>query len=523
MEARASTATTGVSQTSTRRSFLFVNGLPVAIAVYLLGLSVYLSSRRIMWLDEFFAWGILTDPSLRHAMHAWLEGADSGGALYYILGHTLLAITGPSVLAARLFGAALLAGAYLLWFRVLRRVFDVRIAVVASGVLLLSTGYINYLAEVRFYAQLIAAVVLAVWLALWAQRQTRSTAVVVGLFFVVHGALVSSHLLGIVYSAMLLTGMMLCARPKRSVAAAIGGVASWSLLLFARQPIHVGGLRVAGMHVALPRVRELFTMYQSEPTALYRLNPVWYLLLLVAVLYWLRSRNGKRVLQDDARSMVFRLSPLLCATPLLFFIESWISPWPLWIARYMLPCILGISGLSGFMLESALRWEWIGRLSARAKTSVLAGTLVVMAVLHLQGVKHQVLRPAFTAAELKPLEQGVPVVVANEQLFFQLKYYESGSGRQFYYVHPDVWWFTAIEEKSDLMRTIEREGYWNGSLRTREELLGGLSDFLLLEDTGRYADLIAELHRKGWIEHLVGVQNFEGRQMPLLRLTRPKA
>lgn len=80
------------------RSSQLFSELPIAIAVHLLGVSVYLSSWRMMWLDEFFAWGVLTDPSLSHAKHAWLGGADSG-APYFILAHTLqtsiLRITRP--------------------------------------------------------------------------------------------------------------------------------------------------------------------------------------------------------------------------------------------------------------------------------------------------------------------------------------------------------------------------------------------------------------------------------------------
>ena len=512
------TETTEVTQPLPGRLTLFASGLPIALAVYLLGLSVYLSSRRIMWLDEFFAWGVLTDPSLAHAMHAWLEGADSGGALYYILGHTLLAITGPSVLVARLFGAVLLATAFVVWVRVLRRVFGDRIALIASGVLLVSTGYINYLAEVRFYSQLIAAVVLAVWLALWGQREARSSRAMFVAFFLVHGALVSSHLLGIVYSALVLLGMLLCSTPKRYAAAGLGTLASWILLLFARQPIHVGGLRVAGMRLASPRWTDLFNVYRSEPTAITAVNLVLYLLLIGTALLWLRRKDGNWPLQDNPRSLLFRIALLLGAVPALFFAESWVAPWPLWVVRYMLPGILGISGLTGFMLEYQTRQAWMHQMSRAQKNSIFAVVLLVMVGLHVDAIRHQILRPVFTDAELKPMEQRLPVVVADEQLFFQLKFYESNAVPQFYYVHIPV--TTVAGEKSDLMRTIERQGYWGGSLRTRDELLSTVSDFLLLEYSQRDADLIAQLQREGWMITSLGVQNFEGKQTRILRLTR---
>jgi hypothetical protein len=497
--------------------------LPVGLAVYLLGLSAYLSSRRMMWLDEFFAWGVLTDPSWSHAMHAWLEGADSGGALYYILGHTLLAFTGPSVLVERLFGAALLAGAFALWFRMLRQLFGSRIALIASGALLVSTGFINYLAEVRFYSQLIAALVLAVWLALWGQRKDRSFLSILGLSFLVHGALVSSHLLGIVYSALVLTAILVCTKPKRHIAAAIGIVMSWGLLLFARQPIHVGGSRVAGMHLSPPHWSDLFSVYQSQPTAFYRLNPSLYLLLAVTVLQWLRYREGGWPWQDDARQLFLRISLLLGAVPALFFVESWTAPWPLWVGRYMLPAILGISGLTAFMLEYQSRQEWIRRLSPSGKQLLFAIALLAIAALHVNTVRHQVQRPAFTTAQLQPLEQGLPVVVADEELFFQLRYYASRTVPHVYFLQSFWPRATAEETRNDLMQTIERQGYWQGGLRTREELLGTVQDFLLLEPAQRDADWIAELQRKGWRVARLGSETFQGKRTSILRLTGPKS
>ena len=63
---------------------------------------VALSRGRIFWEDEMLGWMLLRDPSWRHMLFAYNQGADGGGFSFYLLGHAWFAVFGQPALGWRL-------------------------------------------------------------------------------------------------------------------------------------------------------------------------------------------------------------------------------------------------------------------------------------------------------------------------------------------------------------------------------------------------------------------------------------
>ncbi len=119
-----------------------------------------------MWADEFLGWNLITDPSWSHMYGSWSQGADSGGIMFYVLGRCIVRLAGDHPAALRLFSAASLWAAGVIWFQMLKRLFSTSSALVA--VLLVWFGsplYVDHLAQVRFYGLLVLGTAIAVFAA----------------------------------------------------------------------------------------------------------------------------------------------------------------------------------------------------------------------------------------------------------------------------------------------------------------------------------------------------------------------
>ena len=199
-------------------------------------------------------WMLLRDPTWRHMIFAYKQGADGGGFSFYLLGRAWLGVFGPSPLAFRLFSATCFGLAFVVTWATLRRFYGVGVTAFASfNTWFFSPPFVAHMAEGRFYGLLVLGVALAARLtAIWGGRSLpsqgavsgsagqlpesgtgRRTSLVYLSMFAAHGLLVTSHLLGVVFSAFLIAVMVvldrLARRPKPWLYAA--GVASWLLLL----------------------------------------------------------------------------------------------------------------------------------------------------------------------------------------------------------------------------------------------------------------------------------------------------
>ena len=146
--------------------------LPTGLLVLLLvaGTALRLAgiTRQSLWLDEAF--------SLYVAAHrfaqilAFVAGSDAHPPLYYLLLHVWL-IFGPSVLALRLLSALASIGSLVTMFLLSDRPAPRRVALLATAFMACSAFQVWYAQEVRMYALVTLAVLIAVYALVRAWQQ----------------------------------------------------------------------------------------------------------------------------------------------------------------------------------------------------------------------------------------------------------------------------------------------------------------------------------------------------------------
>src|SRR2546423_2530208 len=146
--------------------------LPAGMLVLLLvaGTALRLTglTRQSLWLDEAF--------SLYVAAHrfaqilAFVAGSDAHPPLYYLVLHVWL-LFGPSVLALRVLSALASSGSLVAMFALSRRLAPRRVALLASALMASSAFQVWYAQEVRMYALVTLAVLIAVYALVRAWQQ----------------------------------------------------------------------------------------------------------------------------------------------------------------------------------------------------------------------------------------------------------------------------------------------------------------------------------------------------------------
>src|SRR5918911_4357279 len=137
--------------------------LVAGIALRLTGMT-----RQSLWLDEAF--------SLYVAAHrfaqitAFVAGSDAHPPLYYLLLHVWL-LFGPSVLALRLLSALASIGSLVAMFFLSCRLAQRRVALLATALMACSAFQVWYAQEVRMYALVTLAVLIAVYALVRAWQQ----------------------------------------------------------------------------------------------------------------------------------------------------------------------------------------------------------------------------------------------------------------------------------------------------------------------------------------------------------------
>lgn len=469
----SSAATLGASPNQPSRTW-WVVVLLVSLACFV-GICVWLSAHRMMWDDEFDAWHLIADPSWKHALASWNLGADGGPPLYYAIGRVIVMFTGPHPLALRLYTTACFWAAAVLWIQILKRYFSGTIALGAAALAFLcNPEFIDQLAQVRFYGQLVLAFTLAVWVALKLEEKQPSRKRCITLSFLAGVFLVVSHPLGIVYSANIAAAQMLGRSPLRNrVAAVAGTVVSWSALLIVLRGMIAGAQTTNWLQ--MPSFMALVHFYNNHPLLFARerylsvsLNIA--LLCLIAYTCWwfLRHRNSAQ-LRSGSLWLYFCVAVAILLTPVEFFIVSHLYK-PLFLPRYMLPYTLGFAALA-----AAGTWLLARRVSAKVSKglAVLAG--VAIACIAFLSVKEQALSPLSDLEPILRLAQSEPVVFQYDTEVLQTHYYTpSRAGNVFYLL------FAPSPGSRDTLSAIAAAGYEPELVRDTD-FLQQHDEFLYLE------------------------------------------
>ena len=461
---------------------------------FTLTITCVLSRGRIFWEDEMLGWMLLRDPSWRHMLFAYNQGADGGGFLFYLSGRGWLRLFGPSELSFRLFSSTCFGLAFAATWAAARRFYSIGVVAFALfNTWFFSPPFVAHMAEGRFYGLLVLGVSLAVWLVLVLADVNKPTPPrLYAAMFLVHDVLTTSHHLGVVFSGFLIAATAFLdlreRRPRPLLY--LTGAASWLLLVPERANIIASAL-VGKPHfwTKAPRLIDIVGVYtgSSKEVALVVAS-----LLFLAALAALRSRwSGAYVLRNAwvRRRPVYVALAAMFLLGVAFLVEGLVGTW-LFNDRYLLPLTVAVAYLTAELAQVVLEnlSPALSRLTTAPVLCVAAGMAFVAAMLFWDFKHLAAFSPSprdYTAALTAELPRDMPVVCEDAFSFMGLVGRQHGSGVRYMYLLD---WRQSIRPSAPalevtqyhLLENWRKVGYFSGNIEPIGAFLQENSRFLVL-------------------------------------------
>ena len=216
-------------------------------------------------MDEIFTWKEVSDPSLWHLYYAIQHGADGGQPLFYTTAWLWARAFGTGVLALRLYSSVAMCAALLITWRTVRRFYGMWAT--AFGVLFFwgtSAVLLDQNVEARFYGLFMLAVAITVDLYTRLVARPVPTRALLVLTFLSQAALVFTHVLGLIYSGLILLALILydVAKGRLRFKIYLVYAAGW-LVLLVWLPAIRASMAAGRPHgwIAMPTLTDLRTAY----------------------------------------------------------------------------------------------------------------------------------------------------------------------------------------------------------------------------------------------------------------------
>ena len=465
--------------------------------LFTLAISYVFGRGRIFWEDEMLGWMLLHDPSWHHMVQAWKMGADAGGFAFYLTGRAWFHVFGSSEVSFRMYSGADFAAAFVVLWVAARRYYGAgTVAFALFNTFFFSPPLMLQMGEGRFYGLLVLSTALVVAVVLWPeQRSRRAQSGLCALAFLANGLLTTSHLLGVVYSALLLVALVFLDRVRGGMRPMLyaATAASWLLLLPERAAI-VASLRAGKPHfwITQPSVLDLLSAYGAFSVEIAAVLALLAVLLVVAFRMegereMSRARAGYR-----ARLPIYVVTAALLLAPLAFYGEGLVWQ-PIFISRYLLPVVIAQALLTAEAL-TLIPWGVIlsrllpGRaLGGRVPQALGVGCFAAMTLVWVfrevlpQAVEHR----NYTDAVSAMLPRGMPVLCEDALSFTELIGRQHASGVRYMYLLD---WPESVRPSAPrgevseyhLMENWRRAGYFGGSIEDRDAFLRHHREFLVL-------------------------------------------
>lgn len=484
-----STPSAGVAparSTSPGESLLLVSSV-----VSLMVSCVLWSARKQAWMDEVFTWNEVSDRSLWHLYSAIQHGADGGQPLFYTTAWFWAKAFGSGVLSLRLYSSVAMCAALLLTWKTIRRYYGVGPA--AFGVLLIwgtSGTLLDQNAEARFYGLYMLTVAVAVEVYACLAARAEPTRLLLFFTFCSQATLVMTHVLGLMYSGLVLLSLILvdAAKKRFRLKVYFAWAAGWlALLLWV--PAMRASIAAGKPHgwISLPRLGQVLNSYffhtwmewlawlrrDTNDWLFYLAHGAADLIILVAlvVVIW-RAMQGK----PDSRNPLLTVAAALLTVPILLYLLSYLIT-PVFVPRYALPSAIGMAIVLTACADASKqeRRVWLPVILVLLLSPVCSALLVRAPEVNAQYLNVE---------QVDSLADNLlPLVAGWQNDFSMLMRYSRYPQKRFFLLD----WPTAlVGEKSmvldyHLMSAYRTAGYYPGRIRNRDEFLCSQSDFLVLD------------------------------------------
>jgi hypothetical protein len=491
-------------QKTTAAEILLLSGALISLLLSCILWSQY----KQVWMDEIFTWKEVSDPSLWHLYYAIQHGADGGQPLFYTTAWVWAKAFGTGVLALRLYSSIAVCAALVVTWRTIRRFYGVWAT--AFGVLLFwgtSGDLLDQNVEARFYGLYLLAVAVTVSLYVHLVERPEPSRALLILAFFSQAALVFTHVLGIVYSGLILLALVLFDTAKGHLRIKLYLVyASGWLVLLLWIPAIRSSMAVGKPHswITMPTVTDLRTSYlfaDSLPWLRFFMNRssqagfqivsrtaefVIYVPLALVFLIGIRRirKSGWRVVADPKGALLL-LAYILLSMPVVLFVLSHIVA-PVLVPRYLLPSGIGLAIVLAASAQALGADNLAGsRIPARLVWAAIVLFLMISPILTVLAVKP--INESLAYLDVERLEQSVPAdvpVIAGWQEDFAKFMRLAHNPAHFFFLLD---WPTALQGPKTfvvdyhLMQTYRANGYYSNNIQDNHEFLCAHPDFFVLD------------------------------------------
>jgi Dolichyl-phosphate-mannose-protein mannosyltransferase len=468
------------------------------------------SSRKQEWVDEIYTWTEVNDRSLWHLLYAIQHGADGGMPLFYTTAWVWARAFGSGPLALRLYSCVAFCGAFVLLWRTIRRAYGARAT--AFGLLLVwatSALTLDLNAEARFYGLYTLMVAISVAFYMRLAEEERPTPLLLAGAMLAQAGLVLSHVLGILYGALILLALILfdASRRRFRLTVYLFHAAGW-LALLVWLPAIRASMAVGRPHgwIPMPTLSNIVASFNFQmwlvPILVVQQHYDGFLiqamlglvLILVAVaLLTVIVRLGRSLMSGSQQLHSDRQIPLLIValsiltTPLVLLIFSHLVT-PIYVRRYTIPGTIGLAIIFvAFAAETgADRIKKLYSAPGLAWTAMVT-VLVAMPVLFAMIVGYPEINSEYLdVPRLDALIPGnVSVVVVWQHDFFKVMRYSNRADRPYLFLLD---WPTALNGEESfvtdfhLMANYRQVGYYSSNIKDQLDFVCTHPYFLVVDN-----------------------------------------
>lgn len=466
------------------------------------------SPHKQIWMDEIFTWKEVSDRSLWHLYYAVQHGADGGQPLFYTTAWLWAKAFGTGVLTLRLYSSVAVCAALVVVWRTVRRFYGVWAT--GFGVMFFwstSNLLLDQNVEARFYGLYLLTVAITVYLYTRLVARAEPSRLLLFVAIVSQAALVLTHVLGLIYSALILFALILFDVSKGRLRVKLYLVYSsgW-LALSLWIPAILASMAAGKPHgwMSMPSLTDVRTGYLFVDSLQWlrlsrRLSSeigfqlvsraaefVIYVPIAGVFLFSLRRifRSGWRTISDPKHALILLAYTLLSAPLVLFVLSHLVTP--VFSPRYFLPSGIGLAIIltasadalgADAQLRTPRSWRrvWIPIVLFLMVLPVLTAAAVgpvslSWAYLDVPGVDHLV--PAT-----------VPIVTPWEEDFVTFMRLSPNPARYFFLLD----WPAALAGPRasvldyHLMQSYRANGYFAENIQDRNSFLCSHTDFMVLD------------------------------------------
>jgi hypothetical protein len=453
----------------------------------LLASCVLWSARKQAWMDEVFTWKEVSDRSLWHLYSAIQHGADGGQPLFYTTAWLWARSFGSGVLSLRLYSSVAMCAALLVTWKTIRRYYGMWAT--AFGVLLIwgtSGTLLDQNAEGRYYGLYMLTVAISVEIYARLAAHPEPTRLLLFLAFCSQAALVSTHVLGLIYSGLILLALVLTdiAEKRSRLKVYVAWAAGWPALLVWLPAIRAS-MAAGKPHgwIPLPRLGTVLNSYffytwlewiawlQPKPTRwifdVARVATDLIILVPLVIVLWMMVKKHTAV-----RNPLLPVAGALLTVPILLYLLSHLLT-PVFVLRYTLPSGIGIAIVLAAFAADRRIWRWV--IVLLLISPICSALLLGPPQVNAQYIDVQ---------QIDTLVRGhMPLVAGWQNDFSVLMRYSSDPQDRFYLLD----WPTALAAEKTavldyhLMSAYRSAGYYAQNIQDQNAFLCSHDNFLVLD------------------------------------------